>query len=869
MTPLAPYSYFFRFSGPSLSIDTACSSSFAAIQAACGYLWRGECDTTIAGGTNVLTNPDNFAGLDRGHFLSTTGKTHHYFAAYTPGNILIDSVFPGNCNAFDDAADGYCRSDAVGSVILKRLEDAEADNDPIFGVISGTNTNHCGQTDSITRPHEGDQSSVFRRIIRYANVDPLDVSYVEMHGTGTQAGDATEMNSVLSVFVPKQRPRMSMQPPRPLYLGSAKANVGHAESASGVLSLIKVLLMMKHSEIPPHCGIKTRINHNYPLDLAERGVFIASRPTPWRRSDAGSGKRAVFLNNFSAAGGNTAILLEDAPVKRTTDALPASQVDGRSVHIVTVTGKTAKSLSANINLLSRWLEENSSVALQALSYTTTARRMHHNYRAIASGADATSILSALKAQAARDQSTLNPIPPAARTPRVIFVFTGQGSLYHELANPLFNTHQTFRTSILRLNGLAKCQGFPEFLSLVDGSPPDDKENTSPVKSQLAQTCVQMALADLWRSWGILPAAVVGHSLGEYAALYASGVLSAGDVVYLVGTRATLLEKRCARGTHSMLAVKASKEAVMQLLQGAGDGCELACANQPAGHVVAGPREALAAVARRATDAGLETVGLEVPYAFHSAQVDPILDDFETAAVQGVVYHPPLIPVLSPLLARSVAAGEENTLNASYLARASRGMVNFRGALEAAQSDETAKGAVIWLEIGPHPACGGMIKGTLGAKETTLATLRRQVDAYKTITACIETLYLAGVDLDWNEYHREFLAALEVLHLPRYAWDLKNYWIQYRNDFCLTKGDPPSDQPVLQTSKPATYKYLSPAVQRVIEERHGSDKSSIVVESDIFEERLLPLLQGHLVNGAALCPSVSAEEKTLNREGRCH
>ena len=153
-------SYFFRFSGPSLSINTACSSSFAAIQAACSYLWRGECDTAIAGGANVLTNPDNFAGLDRGHFLSTKG----------------------NCNAFDDEADGYCRSDGVGSVILKRLEDAEADNDPVFGVVVGTNTNHCGQTDSITRPHEGDQSSVFKRIIRHSNINPLDVSYVSNDG---------------------------------------------------------------------------------------------------------------------------------------------------------------------------------------------------------------------------------------------------------------------------------------------------------------------------------------------------------------------------------------------------------------------------------------------------------------------------------------------------------------------------------------------------------------------------------------------------------------------------------------------------------------------------------------------------------------
>ena len=218
-----------------------------------------------------------------------------------------------NCNTFDDGASGYCRSDAVGSVILKRLEDAQADKDPIFGVIAGATTNHCGQTDSITRPHEGDQISVFNRIMRYANVNPLDISYIEMHGTGTQAGDATEMNSVLSAFVPG-RERM---PRYPLYLGSAKANIGHAESASGVSSLIKVLTMMKKNEIPPHCGIKTKINHNYPLDLKERNVNIAFKPLPWHRTDFISGKRTVFLNNFSAEGGNTAVLLDDGPLTET------------------------------------------------------------------------------------------------------------------------------------------------------------------------------------------------------------------------------------------------------------------------------------------------------------------------------------------------------------------------------------------------------------------------------------------------------------------------------------------------------------------------------------------------------------------------
>ncbi|KAF2655735.1 polyketide synthase [Lophiostoma macrostomum CBS 122681] len=814
-------SYFFRFSGPSLSVDTACSSSFAAIQAACTYLWKGDVDTAVAGGTNVLTNPDNFAGLDRGHFLSTTG----------------------NCNAFDDAASGYCRSDAVGSVILKRVEDAIADKDPIFGVIVGTNTNHCGQTDSITRPHEGDQTSVFKRIMRHSNVDPLDVNYIEMHGTGTQAGDATEMRSVLSTFMPASKDRTSS----PLHLGSAKANIGHAESASGVTSLIKVLMMMKHSEIPPHVGIKTRINHTYPTDLAERGVKIALKPTPWT-----NGKRAAFLNNFSAAGGNTAMLIEDAPKLQQVVAAK----DPRSVHVIAVTAKSPKAMAANVNSLISYIDKNPSVSLGALSYTTTARRMHHSFRVLVSGADTVSVRSALESVQTKD------IKPVSKKPtRVIFAFSGQGTLFAGLAKSLFDSNATFRARIVELNRIARHQGFPSFLGHIDASTPIP---ATEVASHLALVCIQIALSDLWRSWGVLPAAVIGHSLGEYAALYAAGVLSVVDAIYLVGIRATLLEKRCTAGTHAMLAIRASLEHVEQLLQSTADSdgkCELACANQPTGHVIAGPLKKVSDIARAATDSGLEVIRLEIPFAFHSAQIDPIMSEFGKAAAQGVTYHPPTVPVFSPLRAKVIPAGNVDKLNASYLVAACRGMVDFSGALLAARQADSGLDTdrTIWLEIGPHSVCGGMVKGTFGSQSKTIPTLRKGVDAYKTVSTALEMMYLTGVEVNWNEYHRDFPAAQQVLDLPRYSWDLNNYWIQYRNNFTLTKGDGMVQRLAIEAPAAAVEpkpvpKYISPSAQQVIEESHGPEESSLVVQSNIYDPRLVSVLQDHRVNGAALCPS---------------
>lgn len=351
--------YYFKFSGPSVSVDTACSSSLAAIHMACNSIRRNDCDTAIAGGVNILTNPDNHAGLDRGHFLSRTG----------------------NCNTFDDSADGYCRADSVGTVIMKRIEDAQADNDPIQGVIVGACTNHSAESISITRPHIGAQSYMFEKLLNEANVDPKEVSYIEMHGTGTQAGDAVEMQSVLDVFA-LDHCRGSGQS---LHLGSAKANIGHGESASGVTSLIKVLLMMRENMIPPHCGIKTKINHKFPIDLQQRNVHIASKPIPWLRPP--NTKRKAFVNNFSAAGGNTALMIEDAPLLKRN-----GEQDLSPVHTVVVSAKSKSALDKNINSLlkyintnGRLLNVNPSSFLASLSYTTTARRVHHPFRASAVG----------------------------------------------------------------------------------------------------------------------------------------------------------------------------------------------------------------------------------------------------------------------------------------------------------------------------------------------------------------------------------------------------------------------------------------------------------------------------------------------------
>lgn len=683
----------------------------------------------------------------------------------------------------------------------------------------------------MTRPHVGAQAFIFDKMLRTANVSPLNISYIEMHGTGTQAGDATEMRSVLDVFTKEPR-----GPQHPLYLGSAKANVGHAESASGVTSLIKVLLMMENDEIPPHVGIKTRINHNFPTDLKARNVNIALEPAPWTRPE--NGKRTVFMNNFSAAGGNTALLMEDGPASRPSDVR-----DCRTCLPVAVSAKSVLSLQRNLEAMANYIDNAPDLSLSALSYTTTARRTHHSFRTIVVGGDVQTVKRALKELA----SCTDIRKIAAQSPKVGFVFTGQGSAYAGMAQQLFESISSFQSDIRRFDAIARNQGFPPFLPMVEDRGVDFSA-LSPVVTQVGAACVQMALTRLWISWGITPSIVVGHSLGEYAALHAAGVLTASDVIYLTGTRAQMLEEQCSAGTHAMLAVKASLSAVTARL--AGTSCEIACINGPNEIVVSGDIIDIDALANTLTALNFKCVKLEVPYAFHSAQVEPILKDFDAAA-QSTYFGQPAIPFISPLLERVV--GRSETLNPSYLSEACRKPVNFLGGIEAAKAAALVDEKTVWIEIGAHPVCSGMLKSIISPRISAIPSLRRYTDTWETIAESIASLHRIGLELNWNEYHRDFESFHRVLKLPSYNWDSKNHWIQYENNFCLTKGD---SIVVSSAPKPQISSLSTTAVQRVVGQTIGKDCSTVLVESDLSDPILARVLQGHQVNGAPLCPSVS-------------
>nr|A0A4P8DJU2.1 RecName: Full=Atrochrysone carboxylic acid synthase; Short=ACAS; AltName: Full=Dimeric xanthone biosynthesis cluster PKS; AltName: Full=Non-reducing polyketide synthase dmx-nrPKS [Cryptosporiopsis sp. 8999]QCL09091.1 dmx-nrPKS [Cryptosporiopsis sp. 8999] len=811
--------YFFKFSGPSYSVDTACSSGLAAIQA-CTSLWAGEVETAIAGGVNVLTNCDAFAGLSNGHFLTKT---------------------PNACKTWDCDADGYCRADGVVSLVLKRLEDAEADNDNILGVILGAGTNHSADAVSITHPHAGAQAFLTSQTVRKAGVDPFDISYIEMHGTGTQAGDAQEILSVTEVFAPLTRRRTSKQP---LYIGSVKANVGHGEAVSGPTALVKLLLMFQKEAIPAHVGIKNSINPGFPKDLAKRNLHIPYEQTPWPRVPGK--KRIAVVNNFSAAGGNTSVVVEEASVRE-----PVKGTDPRSSHLITVSAKSKVSLKGNLERLIAYVEANPDVSLADLAYTTTARRRHHNHRVAVAASDAAQLKKQLGSYLQSVESH-KPIPSTGQPP-VVFAFTGQGASHPSMNLELFHHSPYFRAQLLHLDSLAQQQGFGSFIPVVDGSH-ERSHAHSPTATQLALVCVEIALAKYWESLGVKPDVVIGHSLGEYAALHVAGVLSASDAISMVGRRAALLEQKCQTGSHQMLAVRASLADIQAIVHD--KPYEVSCINGPRDTVLSGTREQVAVLTEVLQAAGHRCISLDVAFAFHSAQTDPILEEFEEVTKSSILFQPPNLPIISPLLGKVIF--DEKTVNATYVRRATREAVNFLGAIEIAQQMSTIDETMAWIEIGPHPVCINFVKSILPRVNVAVPSIRRGEDNWQTVSHSLGLLHCAGLELNWNEFHLAFEENLRLVDLPTYAWNDKTHWIQYIGDWALTKGNTFYDAEKAAANPGALVHTRSniktSTVQQIIEETFSDSAATVVMQSNLMEPDFLAAAHGHRMNDCGVVTS---------------
>ncbi|TDL15699.1 ketoacyl-synt-domain-containing protein [Rickenella mellea] len=618
-------SYALGLSGPSLVVNTTCSSSLVAIYQACRAIAADDCTAALAGGVNIITSPDMYLGLDRAHFLSPTGQ----------------------CKPFDESADGYCRADDCGMFVLKRLEDAIAENDNILGVIRGIEVNQSGLATSITQPHHPTQAKLFKTLLSDAGLHPHEVSVVEAHGTGTQGGDPAELRSLRQVLCSGR----TME--NPLYVSAIKANLGHAGAASGAAGLAKLLLMLDKQFVPPQISLR-RLNPKIEL-LGKDGTVISAVGVPWPMSGNGGRRRIALLNNFGAAGSNAALLIEEPPVSLRSIA----REDSKAKVLVAFCADSEPSL---LKIREQYVAHVEGSALrdrQALvdfGYTVTARRQVGSWR-VAVFADSAEELG-------QQLRVAKPSKVASENGTTVFIFfSGQGGQYLGMGQSLYATSKIFRDSVNECHEMLVSWGYPGVLSVINP------------QGEL--------LFDMDDEIVAFQCAIFVLDLGEYAALVAAHVLSVDSALRLVAYRANLMVRRCEMGVSGMMALRLGPQMPSKILE---DGKEfdmlsMPCFNTSASAVVGGPLDQLSALQVHLETAGTcKCVHLEAPFAFHTVAMDPILEDF-TAYAAKFHFSPPDIPIGSNVHGRIIDAGDDSVFGFTYLVQHARHPVFFESIVD--------------------------------------------------------------------------------------------------------------------------------------------------------------------------------------------
>ena len=428
--------------------------------------------------------------------------------------------------------------------------------------------------------------------------------------------------------------------------------------------------------------------------------------------------------------------------------------------------------------------------------------------------------------------------------QMVFIFTGQGSLYPGMGNQLFRTSSRFRGAILSFEKICGIMGLPTVVDLIANSEVDITSK-SIVQTQLALVFLELAVTDLWMSWGIRPTLLIGHSLGEYSALCVSAVLSVSDTLYLVAKRAVMMQEKCVEGSYTMLAAKASIETLRNAIVALGlASCQVACLNTQSNTVVSGLTEELETLQEHLRAHSTTSTFLMVPYGFHSAQIDPVLADF-AACAKGIPFVKPQIPIASTLTGTVIS--DEGTFSPKYLVKQAREPVNFVGTLQALRSDAYVDERTLWVETGPHPVCLGFVRSVLETPPVKLLpTMKSNEDTWKTISSSLASMYMSFTAINWVEYHREYVDELTLLQLPTYAFDVKDYWCTYK------KPDFPTPEIVsnVESSGPK----LTTCLQYIEEETSDADNFSVSFKSHTSDQHLFNVIQGHLIDGTALCPA---------------
>lgn len=786
--------YTLGLQGPALAVDSACSSSLVAVHLAVQSLRSGESNLALAGGVNATLMPDAFVCFTRWGMLAADGR----------------------CKAFDVAADGFVRGEGCGVVALKRLTDAQADGDPILAVIRGTASNQDGRSAGLTVPSGAAQRAVIQAAMEDARVEPARVQYIEAHGTGTSLGDPIEVEAIGGALGTGRGGEI------PLYLGSVKTNFGHLESASGIAGLIKVVLMFQHGQIPPHLHLNER-NPNIPWP--DFPIEIPTALSPWPDGD---GPRLAGVSGFGLSGTNAHVVLEGAPA-------PASVGNAPSLprHPLVLSARDAGALRDIAGSYAAHLRAHPEVKLADVAVTASQGRAHLPLRLALSAATIDEAAEKLSAFAAGQTSAglTTGQAPLAGKPRPAFLFTGQGAQYAGMGRDLYKGSPVFRDALDRCAAILAPYLDRPLLEVLFAEPetPEAALLNQTSYTQPALFAFEYALAALWESWGVRPACVAGHSLGEYVAACVAGVLSLEDALTLVAIRGRLMGALPAGG--AMAAVFAPEAEVRQAIAPYGTALSVAAINGSEHTVIAGEAPAVEAVSETLLAGGARVQALTVSHAFHSALMEPILDEFEEVA-RRVTFRAPRIPFLANLTGEAWTEGE--ALDAGYWRRHLREPVQFAATLNSMH----AAGYDLFLEIGPHPVLAGMGRARSGGAEATwLPSLRRGRDEWTTLLDALGGLFVAGVDIDWKGVTGDY--AGRRVDLPTYPFQHQRYWTS-----AAQAGTPSMRRHLLG-------KYVNLATDQDCHLWEGA------VDTASF-----PYLDDHRVQGAAVLPATGYVEMVI-------
>ncbi|KAF5309598.1 hypothetical protein D9611_013960 [Ephemerocybe angulata] len=798
-------SYALSLGGPSTVFDTACSSSSVAIHAAVRALQAGDCAMALAGGVNVMTNPDLFIGLDVAHFLSRTGQSR----------------------PFDADADGYSRGEGCALFVLKRMDDAVLDNDRILGVIRGVEVNQSYGNSSITRTHSPTQAALLRRLLQKNGIRGEEIDLVEAHAAGTKQGDLSEMLAIHDSFSGNSGSRE-----HPLYVSSIKASIGHLEAASGAASLAKVLLMLRHETIPRQIGIRTM---NQVFETMGQ-LVIPMESVPWRAQSGCMPRRAV-INNYGAAGSNVSILLEDhAQIPRS-----ASHMDTLGSLIFGMSAPNQEALEKMKSLYVAWLVKPSNQEISHLDvcFSSTARRRQHDHRIGFS-------TTAVDRQQFVERLTNAPVVRVRRgsKPQAIFVYTGYGSQYPGMAKMLYETSTIFKAHIDICDAILTEHAFPTILPyLLDGSHVLVVEMS--VVEQTALLAFEVALSMLWRNWGINPVAVVGHSLGEYAALVASGILSLKDALLLVGGRARLVEKRCVHNSTGMMSVALRQVALDNIIRSnpSFDDLVIACANSCERHTVAGPTSQLEALKHHLeSEHGIQAKFLPAQFAYHSPAMQPILEEYR-GMLDGTVFMTSKLVCASTVTGMALSTAKP--VDSSHLLRHCHDMVRFTEAVDTLVTSLGRDAAdLCWVEISPHRTLLPLIRTMHPSSPSTsfLDPFIRGVDPWETLTKNLAHLYTMDVEVNWNRVF-SCLGKPKCISLPSYPFQLKPFWVPYRDPSLAAHSNPHVRGP---------RDILSPSP--TISVHPPTNKPEDKVSFTLSETAVTTYSEAHLVASVPICPA---------------